>query len=76
MAGAFIAEAMGFLAENPTSRLKPINPSREQMQVMNYLFDSVDDGNLKLEETNGRVWGKNRAYISMVYSASAGNTAN
>ncbi|PIR92445.1 hypothetical protein COU01_01760 [Candidatus Falkowbacteria bacterium CG10_big_fil_rev_8_21_14_0_10_44_15] len=69
LAEAFAGEAMGFLNDNLTAKLKPVNPTHDQLRVFQFLMDSIDDQSLLLKETSGMVWRKTRPVIIKHYQA-------
>lgn len=69
LAEAFAGEAMGFLNDNLTAKLKPVNPTNEQLQVFRFLMDSIDDHTLLLKETGGMVWRKTKPLVIKHYRA-------
>lgn len=70
MAEAFAGEAMDFLRENPSGKLKPVQPTREQLGIFYFLLDSIDNGLLTLEKTEDRVQKDiNRPYLVKLYRA-------
>lgn len=67
-AEVFAGEVMDFIKDNPSGKLKAVQPTREQLSLVYYLLDSVADGSLLLEKTEGRV-NNDRPYLVKVYRA-------
>lgn len=71
MSEVFAGEVMGFIKENPSGILKPLQPTREQMGLVYFLLDSIEQEDLVLEETNGRIQKETgRSYLAKVYKTS------
>jgi len=67
MAEVFTGEAMNFLNYNLTAKLSPLNPTREQVGIFQLLMESIDDGSLILQGTEGRMWSNNRPFVIKKY---------
>lgn len=66
-AEAFGGEALSFLRENLTSKLKPVHPSKEQVKMFQLLLDSVDNNNLLLKKTRVGLRRGKRPYVAKGY---------
>lgn len=69
LAEAFAGEALTFLRDNPTAKLAPLRPTKDQVKIFQYLMDSVNDSSLKLESTEGRLNSDNRPFVVKHYEA-------
>lgn len=70
MAEVFAGEAMDYLSDNPSAKLKAVQPTEAQLSVFYYLFNTIDRGSLILNSTNGRVQdGTDRPSLVHVYEA-------
>ncbi|MBU2052147.1 hypothetical protein KKH13_02980 [Patescibacteria group bacterium] len=70
LAEAFSGETLSFLADNLTVKLKPVNPSENQLRTFQFLMDSVDDGTLLLGKTGGRLGRQGQPMLFKHYEVS------
>lgn len=70
LAETFAGEAMAFLREQTATKLSPVHPTGEQLQNCFYLFDAIEQGELRLASTKGGIQPiTDRAFITKVYEA-------
>lgn len=62
----FTSEVMDFLKVNPSGKLKTLQPTREQVEIINHLINSVTDETLLLKETMTGVY-KEKPFLVKIY---------